>query len=355
MPSLEQVVRELLVAFHDAGDWPAGHRCTKNGPHRCTHHLAAGRSLLDRLTALVMPGTTFTERMGQRLPRAGSPAPWDPRPAELRDEILRGAVRLSARAREVLGRGGLRVSTPLPLDHLGYPVALGYGRMGYRWMPVSVAPVELAGRAALRELPGLVLSVQELDPAHFLVRGELVDGRDPARGYRLGKIEARLRMWHAQAQRVAGYDEAPPEHWHWMDNPLPEVAWPGWVGPLCPQARPPRLRRRGSARYAKSVGASDSSWHSRFEQLSCGHSSCLRIAYAAMGALSPAWCPWCWRRSLVEDPVSGAVRCDRDHVEGSVEWGSRSAALGSITATIRAELGVDADGSLAELDGEVPS
>lgn len=377
---LEQLVRELVVEYWDASDWPAGHRCTKDGPTRCTHQARARLSLLDRLTEQVRPGTTATDRQGKRPARVGSPAPWDPRAAELRDEILRGALRKVERARRVLGLVPFEVSVPVsrrrPADRWGYLARLGYGPpsdvlgydagLGYadeamettwgrRRMPADAAPVEVAGVAALRALPGLEQLLRAHSPEHPLVLGDLVDLSRPDRGRRLGEIASSLRTWHARSLRVAGYESPPPIRWFWIDNPLPDAPSGWWSGPLCPSARRPRLHRRGSLRYERAVTGllsaapvtkSALAWHPRWEQVSCGHASCLRAAYDAMGSRAPAWCPWCWHRSIEEDQESGLVRCTSERCPGRPEWGSRAAALDELAAITRAELGVDATGCL---------
>lgn len=351
---LEEIVHQLVRRWKQP--WPDDHRCTKDGRHVCTHHRLGHAPLLARLADMVEPGTTFTERSGSRPTVKGSPAPWDPRAAELIDEILRGAVSRVDRARQVLGLGpawvSVRRSWPRELDTLGYPWELGYGTPLYdsRRMRLAVAPVDLAGRQALRALPGLLTRLQDTHPDHPLVRGELLVPGNPARGHRLGDIEADLRRWHAAAAvRVAGFEELPSIRWAWIDNPL-EDHWgnspSSWSGPLCPDARRPSIRRKGSHRYRTSA-ANTPRWEPDTAQVSCGHVSCLRIAYAAMGPRVPAWCPWCWRRSLVEDQESGVVRCSRDH-PGAGVWATRAAAVDEIRELLLAEMGLDPD----QLEGD---
>lgn len=315
------LVAELVDRYSEP--LPDDHVCTlpfstpsgETPRHTCSHAVHETAALLDRVEALVEPGTTPGEgRSHAKGVPAGSPAPWDARAAELLDEVLRGAVDYAVTVRRLLEFSPLLVRVPV-CDGVG--VVLPVDRDG--------VPLGLAGRAALRDLamPGRLELLADRKPGHWLVRGELIDPEHPKRGYRPGAVEASVRRWHTRSLEVAGFDAPRPRWLWWAQNPMTE-----WeradvpLGPACPaQDLQPRLR---------------------MQQVTCGHRTCLAIAYAGMGDTVPVWCPECWHRGLQVEPLTGLVFCPRCLTqEGNrMEWASVPWVLRAIEATVRAELGL---------------
>lgn len=291
--TLAQVVEDLAVRWSDPGDWPAEHRCTPG----CTHKAGRDAPLMARLQLLVAPSRSLwrqpqTGKRG-RGPQ-GSPAPWAAGPAELVDEVLRGAVDFDARLRRILDFGPLHVQLPPPRPDLagrrlvGPLCAPGGCRHGsctaitrQPGLPVTVtadrAPLDFAGMAALRGLPLLVDLLTERRPASPLVRGRLVDPDKPGRGYRPGEVEAAVRSWQRRALVITGHDTPDPVVRE-MANPVHGLTV---SGPLCEMAH-------------------------------CAHDSCLAIELAAdPREWIPPACPICGGQSLPQDQVTGLIYCDR--------------------------------------------
>jgi hypothetical protein len=339
----EQLVEELVSSFSSAADLPAEHVCTAD----CTH-LAAGResrrSLLARLEDLVEPGTAPGER-GARPShgvKAGSPAPWDPVAAPLIDEILHGALDLAETTRKVLK------FPPLTIRYWVVPptVAAAVGptceacrhrscvrmreerrpRPGHVDVPASKAPLDDAGRRALRDL---LVTRALLPEGHWLVRGELVSKRHKARGYRLGWIDLRLRGWHRRAQLVTGHVQ-PPVVLRQMVNPVEvrdDVRHTGvFHGPRCAELF---CRSHGSCREVGRVGWVKWVTKGRREIegpicWTCSHPSCVRISYSRLGKWVTVRCPHCGAAGLPQDPVTLVLFCPRpscvDVDGGRHEW-----------------------------------
>lgn len=254
--ALTGIVEELLVGVRDGKD-------------RRPALVETLRDLMPLSQALVRDPDAPTAPPGRR----HSPAPWSASPAELLDEIGRGAVDLVATARRVLGLPPATV----------HAVVEGQRRE----VPLSAVAQDVAGAAALRMLPDLHRRIRAdrrlVD--HWLVRVELEDGTLDA-----GAIEKRLRSWRHRARVLAGYDVRPlpvgqvPNPWHLgnIDDPNdPTTPW--WRGPVCPTTK---------------AGL-------------CGHSSCSTLRWARTERWVMAECPWCSRSSLLQDPADGAVYCAR--------------------------------------------
>lgn len=319
--SVVELVRDLVEWFDSR--LPADHRCTVAslgydlslgyGDPRsvCTHRLADLPSMLDRLDDLVVPGTTPSDegRHRHRPPRQESPAPWDRRVGELLDEVYRGAYDLVESVRRVLGFSAFSLQ-PAGVQH-------GPGRRSL---------LDQVGRAALRELGrsgGPLQLLGERRPDHWLVRGQLLSRRHPERGYRPGAVLAALRSWHSRALAILGFDVPRPRDWWWMPNPLSPAERAEYaVGPVCPGAD-------GSARLP-------------MQRVSCGHGSCLRVAFARMGEVAPLWCPDCWSRGVLVDQVSGEVSCRVcvDDDGDPTAWMSQQWALSTIRAAMRLAAGL---------------
>ena len=316
------LVSELVIWWDSR--WPVEHRCLSSRlgypldlgyegslRHVCTHgspaeprRLDALPSLVDRLRDLVVPGTTRSDEGAHRPVRQGSPAPWDPRAAELLDEMFRGALEHVDSVRRVLGFSSFSFT---PRDRQ------------------QRALLDQAGEGALRELghPGGPLDLlQERRPDHWLVRGPLISPKHPERGHRAGAVLRDLRSWHARAQGVLGFGPPRSRALWWMPNPLStseRVSWP--AGPAC-------ANRDGKPRLVA-------------QRVTCGHASCLGLALARMGDQIPLWCPFCWRRGLDVDPVSGEVRCPVcvDEDGDPVTWRSAQWAVDVIAAHLRQVVG----------------
>lgn len=319
--SVVELVRDLVEWFDPR--LPADHRCTVAslgydlslgyGDPRsvCTHRLADLPSMLDRLDDLVVPGTTPSDegRHRHRPPRQESPAPWDRRVGELLDEVYRGAYDLVESVRRVLGFSAFSLQ-PAGVQH-------GPGRRSL---------LDQVGRAALRELGrsgGPLQLLGERRPDHWLVRGQLLSRRHPERGYRPGAVLAALRSWHSRALAILGFDVPRPRDWWWMPNPLSPAERAEYaVGPVCPGAD-------GSARLP-------------MQRVSCGHGSCLRVAFARMTEVAPLWCPDCWSRGVLVDQVSGEVSCRVcvDDDGDPTAWMSQQWALSTIRAAMRLAAGL---------------
>lgn len=291
---LVDVIAELLVAFEHPDDWPADHRCTKTSAtvaavdwqgwpvaddqgydpalgyavpvllrHTACSH-GGGRSLMSRLEELVPPGQRAAQQNPGKAPRGpkGSPAPWAAQPAELLDEIRRGAIDLHDSARRVLG---------LKRDD---------GYVG----------LDLAQRAAraLTALPSDLLMIEGRGmTAHWLVAAECPgrprctvrgDHRHP------GSIEGAVRSWHGRALLVTGHEQKRAKVGQVL-NPLhPENTERYYRGPVHP--RPPH-------------GACDV------------HESCELMRQDRLNRYQQARCPWCDSVSLEQDPETGHVECVR--------------------------------------------
>lgn len=181
--TLQVTVDELARYFRPGGDVPAEHTChavwsAGTGPGsvvlvrpacRSRHDRTTG--LLGRLEELATPsmGTVHGDGGGggkKAKGPGGSPAPWAARPAELLDEIQRGAIELNENARRLLGFG-----------------------------PLPAGPLAARARAALVGLPDLwvALAASPGRDEHWLAKG-----RD--------SIDERVRRWHRDAQLLTGHE-----------------------------------------------------------------------------------------------------------------------------------------------------
>lgn len=290
--NLDDLVHELTVSFVDRSGPPPGHVCRSTRSKRCEHtEIKSRASLLTRLARLAPePGVTAPADEGSRSrgsskrPPAGSPAPWAAAPAELFDEVLRGAITLQGRCRVAL-------QLPEVPDDDVREIRLG------RQVITAAVPVGTLGRRALSRLPGLV---QELRRAgHPLGVTELPDGR-----LRPGRVEVEVRRWHTRAVELLGY-EVPWERLPPIENP-DVVADPGVLGgpvcssPVCGHSSCAALR------VAAAWG------HPRIGPVcrSCAHTSCARVRRRRQRLL-PWICPVCGADSLRVHPVTGTVRCMR--------------------------------------------
>jgi hypothetical protein len=289
---LAGIVAELVDAFHDARDWPAGHRCTKSGPERCSHEANAQRALLVRVAHLIKPGVGPSRDVdpGKRARGSkGSPAPWATGPAHLVDEAHRGAIRFDRLLREALDLGPLWVHRGWQLrpEWIGPPCAGPLGcdhgscRSGRRAVSTRSGekgtPVDLAGAAALRGLPLLVELLQEKHPDHPLGNGPLVDPSRPDRGRTWGEVERAVRHWHHEARDITGH-VSKPMIIRQRFNPF---AGRADAGPTC-----------------------EDGW-------TCGHLSCRLLFLARRPAWEKATCPHCGTSGFPQHPRTGEIYCDR--------------------------------------------
>lgn len=301
---------ELVQEFHDVRDVPAGHRCTTSGPLACTHEAWAHGSLLERVGAIVMPGTGAArdpeskKSKGQR----GSPAPWSAGPAHLLDEVHRGAVGFDRQLRAALDLGPLHVQRGVgSRRRIGptcrEPVTLRAGAevatcVHRSCQPIRKAittlaadtPPDIAGPAALRGLPLLIELLHEREPTNPLVAGALINPAHPERGRRWGPVEQAVRGWHAAAKALTGHEDKPIVIRQRV-NPFAHEFWPG---PTCEDA-----------------------WL-------CGHLSCRLIFLAPRPRWEQAACPHCSSHGFTWDPLWGVLRCDhpqcRDEDGRRPEW-----------------------------------
>ncbi|QIM19892.1 hypothetical protein G7075_00070 [Phycicoccus sp. HDW14] len=280
------MVAQLVDEFYDPRDVPAGHRCSTEGPARCSHEEIAHRALLVRLASITMPGTGAPRDPG--VPKAksqkGSPAPWAAGPAHLVDEVHRGAIRFDHLLREALDLGPLHVYRGVASKPRIGPVHPAGQCKHPTCQPIrksittvsSATPSDIAGPAALRGLPLLVDLLLEHDPTHALVAGALVDPGHPERGRSWGKVERTVRRWHKEARALTGHKDKPVVL-RQRHNPF---AGQKWAGPTCEDA-----------------------W-------SCGHLSCRLLFMAPRPAWEAAACPGCGSIGFPWDPTWGVLRCD---------------------------------------------
>ena len=294
--SLDDLVHELAVSFVDHGGTPAGHVCRSTRRHRCEHtEIDSRASLLTRLWKLVpesgvVPpavdeGSAGSRGSSSKRAPAGSPAPWAAAPAELRDEVLRGAYALQSRCRVALGLPAVPEEDVRRI------------RLGKQVIDASYPAVELGFRA-LSRLPGLVLELRRKD--HPLGVRELPDGR-----LRAGLVEVEVLRWHARALELLGY-EVPWERLPPIENP-DVVADEHWflAGPACASTGCGHASCTG-------VRVSASAGRARLGPVcsSCSHGSCQRVRRRRQRLL-PWVCPVCGADSLRVHPVTGTVRCVR--------------------------------------------
>lgn len=306
--TLDDLVHELVASFVDHSGKPAGHVCRPTRYQRCVHDEGprARQSLLARLRELVnQPGITApaaddggagSRGSSSKKAPAGSPAPWAAAPAELVDEILRGATELQGRCRVALGLREVPEADTRVVQ------------LGSQLIRVSLPAHEL-GYRALSCLPGLALELRRA--GHPLGVLELPDGR-----LRPGRVEVDVRRWHTRAVELLGY-EVPWERLPPIENP-DVVAVPGVLGgPVCWS---PACGHESCARLRVTAA-----WgHCRVGPVcrSCSHTSCARVRRRRQRLL-PWICPWCDADSLRVHPVTGIVRCMRPSCtlqEQSTEW-----------------------------------
>lgn len=309
IPTLTQVVDQLVREYHNEDDAPPGHWCTTTHTKTtalagdvCSHRDLAWLSLLARLELLVLRGvgapaadgrtgggrgvTLSTRKREQvRLPRqlrqdwtpgAASPAPWSPPAAELLDEIRRGSVDLANHARRVLGFGPLQVPW-LVTPKRGVWVARPDGGITYkapksRTVYVPAIADRLGSHAALRELPRLIDALRRRDADHHLVVTVVETGAGKPARRRPGVIEAQLRHWHREALLLTGH-EVPWARLTQIPNPITDPI----AGPAC-------------------AGR-------------CGHESCSPVRAGRPRKWVQARCPHCGAASLRQNPATGAVVC----------------------------------------------
>ena len=292
--TLEQVVSELVDRFHDPRDWPADHRCSKDGPSQCSHQQWADRALLARAAHLVKPGSgssahdADSPRAKGGKPQGGSPAPWAAGPALLVDEAHRGAIDFDHRLRQALDLGPLYVQLGARIRR-GAPRCEDFERtrscphpscrpqvVSTITAPVDRSPLDLAGVAALRGLPLLVELLKERDATHDLVAGPLIDPAHPDHGRSWGRVERTVRRWHRDARALTGHVE-PPVILRQRANPF---AGQPWAGPTC-----------------------DDAW-------SCGHLSCRLLFLAPRPPWETAVCPHCGTPGFRWNEETGVMHCD---------------------------------------------
>lgn len=270
--SLDGVVDELVRRFATEED--------------STAHASAGSALtdrartaplLERLRSLVPAGTSVPKENPGKSPRGvrpGSPAPWAAQPAELLDEIQRGALDLSQHARRVIGMGPLTVPyvvTPAPaVSGPAHPQCEHVSCSAIRPRTVRVlADLDPArgGRAALLDVVRLLPALAAADSTHHLVAGDRVG--------QPGEVEQQLRKWHHRALLLTGH----------------AVAWPR-LGEI------PNPQRDA----ARSIGPA---------HLRCAHESCVVIRIGRPRKWIQARCPYCASPSLRQNPETEAIVCTR--------------------------------------------
>lgn len=365
--TFEEVCAELVSEYTDERDRPAEHRCSHvravvpvtvggaavmtsrgydvalgyswpvvSGPvGGCWHADIAGMPLLQRVAMLIDPGAPPPREVKVRTPpgaRAGSPAPWSQQPAELVDQVRRGALRLNQLARACLGFGPLEVP---------YLISRGSQRR-VRYYDATLDGAAGAVRALL-DLPHLVdalhdrrelicasdLGYSENQPPGLGYEDLDGDGREVAR-----EIEHRVRQWHRAALLLTGHEQPWPavREWRNMDNPawydlgqatrtkVPAELPPGVVCDKNPCPHPSCWGLRGAwsrpwvtvvdpyrrapqrLRFAVGVLCGDDR---------CGHDSCRWLRQAWNRKWVKARCPYCDSASLRQHPVTGHVHCTR--------------------------------------------
>lgn len=280
---LDEVIAELVDRYEHPDDWPAEHRCVKSfgydpmlgydqrasvdgsiEVHKTSCDHGSGLSLIGRLGDLIEPGQRAVQENPGKAPSGpkGSPAPWSARPAELIDEILRGAIDMHDTTRRVLGlkpdpkytdthldQRGSNALRALPADIL---MLEGRGKEDH-WLAVSACP----GR------PKCTVGSQHRHP---------------------GGIERAVRAWHRRALLVTGHEQKRAKVGQVL-NPLhPDNTERYYRGPI----------------------------HQRPPFKSCDvHESCEQMRQDRMHRYQQARCPWCQSVSLEQDPVTGHVECVR--------------------------------------------
>lgn len=310
---------------------PFTHTCRPTQYGGCTHPPGSlgKRSLLSMLEDMVgdQSGPVKDGNGGGKPPkRKGSPAPWSTQPAELRDEILRGALRLQATARKALGLGPFLVAFEVPGQLVRGPfcepkcVHDSCSRLratGRRLPPkfVRVTPnrvaLRVAGEQALLGLPGLVRQLDEQD--HPL--GVTITAKG---GRGSGSIEKDVYAWQAAAETLTG-DRRPLTRLPGIPNPDREPRLPLLRGPTCGPGIPclhesceAVLYSAYSQRHGRRIGP---------VCRSCSHGTCDRIRSYRLHRLS-WYCPTCGADSLRIDTVSSIVTCLRPKCLD--EFGERS-------------------------------
>jgi len=278
--TLDEVVKELLDVFSAQGDWPAEHRCTKTGPNPCTHAAFAATPLLVRLQSMVVPGTAPAKEDPGKRPRGQrhSPAPWDRKAGELVDEILRGSIDLNARMRRLLGFTPLRVRYVVTVPTWQPPLAEPLPVLRRASALATRAPVEDAGREALRDIVRILPLLRDRHPDHDLAMyapypGEHVQSWEQP-------PEPAVRSWHQQALLITGHEQ-----------PWPRVT-------QVPNPDHPDHLRRGE--YF--VGPIHSG---------CAHPSCRAMRKHRRNRWVQARCPYCGSASLRQNPITQSVECQR--------------------------------------------
>lgn len=328
---LEEVVDELLAGIIIVP--PVDHVCRPTRWQQCSHDVRDRVSLLDRLAELSMPAQELmpapdapsmiraagghTNQGGRD--RASSPAPWAPAAAELLDEILRGALRAQREARMVLELDPLTVArvqvrhirprlqpTPIgpvhpPHQHCGHQ-SCGSAGLETIHVPADQVALAVAGRQALRGLPGMVRLLADMD--HPL--GVRIAGEREIRSQ--GKLEDRVRGWHQRALTMLGHQtelERIPQLPN-PDHPWSQVSYYVDHGPVCESTWMCGHESCASIRWPVRMPGP------RHGPVcaSCAHGSCRRIRAAGRRWL--VWrCPSCGADSLRRDPVTDLVHCLR--------------------------------------------
>ena len=306
--TLQEIVDEMVTLYRSK-DWPAGHRCTSEGPNRCTHTDLTLRPLLLRVLDLGMRGTEAIAPPGTSGGRPsgpkGSPAPWASVPVEFVDEVYHAAAVFSRQLRAALDLGPLYVHRawiyPDPPEGWHSPLALPKPRAVTT--RASRTPIDVLGPAALRDLPLLVELLTEQDSTDRLVAGPLIDPRHPDRGRRWGLVEASVRRWHRQALDITGHRDRP-TILRKRYNPIGGQHHPGPVcGVILREHTPAVTLVPGEVVVDGQVW-----WEDGWD---CGHSSCRRIFMSRQKKWAAISCPLCGAEGLRQDPDTGEVHCDR--------------------------------------------
>lgn len=285
--SVADVVAELVVEFVDGTDWPAGHHCVR-GEGGCSHEAGSRLPLLERVRLLTRRGQHARDESAapRRYGPAGSPAPWAAGPVEFLDEVYRQALRYSSALRDELGLSVLHVHR----KWVEGKDPSGDVRVRAVTTTASLTPIDLAGPAALRDLPGLLDIAAEVASSSPLVRGPMVTPGRPERGYRAGEVDRALRAWRDHARQLTGHAPHRPVL-RMAANPLSGLALPG---PTC-----------------------EDGW-------SCGHRSCRRLWLTTLPEWTTVRCPWCGASGFRVDERRGVAYCNRpgctDDTGARPEW-----------------------------------
>lgn len=324
---LDDVLADLVRGR--ARQLPFTHTCRPTQYGGCSHPPGSlgKRSLLSMLEDMVgdQSGPVKDGNGGGKpSSRKGSPAPWSTQPAELLDQILRGALGLQATARKALGLGPFLVAFEVPQAKVRGPFcepecvhdSCSMLRSHGRQLPpkfVRVSPnrvaLRAAGEQALMGLPGLVRQLDDRDDP----LGVTITAKG-ARGS--GSIERDVYAWQAAAETLTG-DRVPLQRLPGIPNPDREPRLPLLFGPTCvahcdhDSCEAVRAARHAS-RHGRRIGP---------VCRSCAHGSCDRIRSYRTRLLS--WrCPTCGADSLRINWVTDVVTCLRPRCVD--EFGERS-------------------------------